>query len=54
MIKLSNQPNKKNKTQTIKYDYVWGPQVIFYLMRESGEPVIGESEDCDAKSQREA
>ena len=52
-VKPNNQPNKKNKTQTIKYDYVQGPLVLFYLMRESGEFAIEESEDCEAKSRRD-
>jgi len=28
---------------------VWGPYVLFYLVRKSGEPLIGESEDCEQK-----
>ena len=32
---------------------MWGPYVLFYSVRESGEPIIAESEDCEAKNWRE-
>lgn len=42
--------NQTTKTKIIKYDYVWGLEVLFYLMSQNGEFCIGESEDCELKS----
>ena len=53
IITLNNQPKKINTTQTIKFDYMWGPYVLFYSVKESDEPIITESEDCEAKNWRE-